>query len=245
MGIQCERPMECMNEQELGRDVLVPYENLNRHPDNFFTILKDPSKKILFRKQSPENSDNHDKYFNTEGDSVPSDDFSRYIFDHINEIRQNPQYFIQDIEEGKKKITQDNMGRLIFRSNLKVALFQGEEAFDEAIEVLRNTEPMQPLIYKSTLNIPIPSDAECIKDRHYLKEQVGIMNQNKLNVKSFWRDLIKDPEISFLLMIVDDSGNKAGMKRADILDPNMKYMGICSDFVRGKFVCYMTFSEGN
>ena len=41
-------------------------------------------------------------------------------------------------------------------------------------------------------------------------------------------------------MIVDDNGDKSGMRRKDLLDPNMKYIGINSIDLKGKFVCYIT-----
>ena len=63
-----------------------------------------------------------------------------------------------------------------------------------------------------------------------------------INIKSYWRDIIKDPEISFLLMIVDDHGSRRGRKRKDILNPKMKYIGISSTEINGNFVCYLTLS---
>ena len=70
------------------------------------------------------------------------------------------------------------------------------------------------------------------------------MINNGINIKSYWRDVIKDPEISFLLMIVDDNGVKSGKKRKDILNSSMKYIGISSVEINGKFVCYITLSSG-
>ena len=43
-------------------------------------------------------------------------------------------------------------------------------------------------------------------------------------------------------MIVDDNGIKSGMRRKDLLDPNMKYIGISSVEIKKKFVCYITLS---
>ena len=44
-------------------------------------------------------------------------------------------------------------------------------------------------------------------------------------------------------MIVDDTGNKSGLKRKDILDPNMKYIGISSVMIGKRFSCYMTLGD--
>ena len=62
-------------------------------------------------------------------------------------------------------------------------------------------------------------------------------------IKSYWRDVINDPEISFLLMIVDDNGVKSGMRRKDLLNPRMKFIGISSVEIKKNFVCYITLSS--
>ena len=69
------------------------------------------------------------------------------------------------------------------------------------------------------------------------------MLNNGISVKSYWRDIIKDPEISFLMMMVDDNGIKSGMGREDLMDPKMKYIGISSIEINGSFVCYITLSS--
>ena len=66
--------------------------------------------------------------------------------------------------------------------------------------------------------------------------------KNGFNVKSYWRDFINDPEICFLLMIVDDNGKKKGLRRNDILNPNMKYIGISSVQINDDYVNYFVLS---
>ena len=172
----------------------------------------------------------------------PEDNFSLYIFEHINLLRQNPESFINLIEDSKKKITYDKK-RLVYKSNVKVALSKGEPAFDDAISVLKNTVPMNKLIYNPNMNIPLPISEEEIKDKNYLKNNVKLLLSNNVKIRTYWRDIINDPETSFILMIVDDSGNKAGNKRKDLLNPDMKYIGICSTMIGKNFVCYLCFSE--
>ena len=173
----------------------------------------------------------------------PEDNFSLYIFEHINLLRQNPESFINLIEDSKKKITYDKKKRLVYKSNVKVALSKGEPAFDDAISVLKNTDPMNKLIYNPNMNIPLPISEEEIKDKNYLKNNVKLLLSNNVKIRTYWRDIINDPETSFILMIVDDSGNKAGNKRKDLLNPDMKYIGICSTMIGKNFVCYLCFSE--
>ena len=173
----------------------------------------------------------------------PEDNFSLYIFEHINLLRENPKSFINLIEDSKKKITYDKKKRLVYKSNVKVALSKGEPAFDDAISVLKNTDPMNKLIYNPNMNIPLPISEEEIKDKNYLKNNVKLLLSNNVKIRTYWRDIINDPETSFILMIVDDSGNKAGNKRKDLLNPDMKYIGICSTMIGKNFVCYLCFSE--
>ena len=69
------------------------------------------------------NNQNQQFLFNTSIDE-PSDDFSKYIFDGINNIRENPQSFIQKIEKSKKNIMYDKNGICVYKSSVKVALSQ-------------------------------------------------------------------------------------------------------------------------
>ena len=172
----------------------------------------------------------------------PEDEFSKYIFEKINEVRKNPKNFIPIIEESKKNITTDKNGRLIYKSKVKVALSKGLPIFKEAISFLQETEPMNQLIYEPKITIPVPDNEDDIKNKSYLKEKVEEINNN-YNIKTYWRDIIHDPETSFILMIVDDTEKKSGLKRKDILNPEFKYIGINSVQIEKSFVCYMTFSD--
>ena len=69
------------------------------------------------------------------------------------------------------------------------------------------------------------------------------MTKNEIKIKSFWRELIKDPEECFLLMIIDDSGNNCGFKRKDLLDPKIKSIGINSITIGKYFSCYIQLSK--
>ena len=175
--------------------------------------------------------------------SIPSDNYSKYLLEQINKIRTDPQSFIGVIEDAKANIKKDRFGRLIYDGKIKIALAKGESAFNEAIAFLQNCESMEPLEYVSDLTVIPPRNEEEIKDKEDLNKKVEEMINEGITIKSFWRDVIKNPEISFLLMIVDDSGIKSGMKRKDLLDPNMKYIGVSSVEINRKFVCYLTLSS--
>ena len=181
---------------------------------------------------------------NEEEELLPNDDFSKYIFNHINLIRENPKQYIS-INEEKKNIQYDKNNRLIYKSKVKVALTKGEIIFNEAIHFLEEISPMKKLKFKPEITIKIPNTIEEIKDKTYMKIKVRelLNNNNNININSYWRDNIKDPETSFILMIVDDNQKKSGMKRKDILNPDYKYIGISSVMIDKNFACYITLSN--
>lgn len=174
----------------------------------------------------------------------PEDQFSKYIFYQINKLREDPKSFIDMILNAKKKVTTDNKtGIKIYKSGVKVAINTGEEAFDNAAEILAQTPPMSKLIYNSDITVKIPDNEEDVKSKEYLKDAVSEMINNGALIKSFWKDVVKDAESCFILMIVDDSGNRAGNKRNDILNPENKYIGISSVKIGKSFACYFTLSN--
>ena len=181
--------------------------------------------------------------FNSELSLEPNDNYSKYLFDQINKIRADPQSFIGIIDDSKANIVKNKNGLFAYGGKVKIALHEGESAFDEAIEDLQNTEPMGKLEFCPLITAQLPRNEKEIKDKNYLKTQVKEMTDGGINVKCYWRDLIKDPETSFLLMIVDDNGSRKGRKRRDILNPKIKYIGISSVEISNKFACYVTLSS--
>ena len=173
----------------------------------------------------------------------PIDEFSQYIFTYINKIRENPQSFIDDIEKAKFYIEYNSSNKLIYKKNIKVALSQGLPAFEETISILKIVKPMNKLIFEPKLMVKLPQSEEELLDKNFFKLEIKKMKEKGIPIKSYWRDIIKEPETSFLMMIVDDTGIKAGLKRKDILDPNMKYIGICSRTIGKYFICFVTFSD--
>ena len=173
----------------------------------------------------------------------PIDEFSQYIFTYINKIRENPQSFIDNIEKAKFYIEYNKSNKLIYKKNIKVALSQGLPAFEETISILKIVKPMNKLIFEPKLMVKLPQSEEELLDKNFFKLEIKKMKEKGIPIKSYWRDIIKEPETSFLMMIVDDTGIKAGLKRKDILDPNMKYIGICSRTIGKYFICFVTFSD--
>ena len=177
-------------------------------------------------------------------DSIPKDNFSKYLLEQINKIRADPQSFIGVIEDAKDNIKKSKNGNFYYNGNkIKVALVEGESAFNEAIEFLKSCKPMEPLVFSKNLIPPIPQNKEELQSKSYLRKSIDKMMCDGIRVNSYWRDIINDAEICFLLMIVDDNGDKKGMRRNDILSPNMKEIGISSVEINGSSVNYFVLSS--
>lgn len=176
--------------------------------------------------------------------SKPEDNYSKYFLAQINKIRSDPQSYVGIIEDSKYNIIKDRYGRIMYNGKVKVKLIFGEPAFDDAIEFLNKAKPMNKLEFSPIITPQLPKNEEEMKDKNDLRKKISNMAQNGISIKSYWKDFIKDPETSFLLMIVDDIGIKGGMRRKDLLDPKMKYIGISSTLINGHFICYVALSSG-
>lgn len=229
-------------------------KKLNYKVIDKFYITTEFGRESLF-SNSEENPDkekntnqNHMDFFKISNDnniSFPTDNYSKYIFTQINKIRTDPQSIIGIIEDAKDNIIEDKYGRIIYNRDLKIALTKGQYAFDDTIEFLQKQKPMKALEFKPIITITPPSKERDIEDKTYLRKEVRKMMKNGIRIKSYWRDVIRDPEISFMLMIADDNGAKSGKRRNDILDPNMKYIGISSVEINDSFACYIVLSTGD
>ena len=220
---------------------------LSKHNEIFQTISdknvtinydENTSKKNTIDHYQPEEDDSLEE--NIIDKSVPSDEFSKYIFTQINLLRENPSSFINLIQGSESNIQRDKKNRLIYKTKLKVALDKGIKAFEEAKLILSNTKPMPKLNFDYDMKLKLPKNEINIKSNNYLKNQILIKGDKGINIKAYWKEIIYDPETCFVLMIVDDNGKKAGFKRRNLLNPEYKYIGISSININNNFICYIT-----
>ena len=191
------------------------------------------------RKSYPEDRKNN-KYKNCINEiNEPNEEFDKFIFDQINILRTNPKSFVQKIEASIKNIGVDKRNNYIYNGSQKILLNNGIYAFENSIKHLNVLRSMNKLNYDPKFNIELPSNEEEINDGKYQNNKINELLKNKIKIKSFWREIIKDPEECFLLMIVDDCGNNCGFKRKDLLDPNMTSIGISSIKLGKYFACYI------
>ena len=173
------------------------------------------------------------------------------IIEIINSIRQDPVSYADVILDSMRNIVEDNnkedytKNKIIYKKKVKVALSKGRPAFLEAAEQLRNLEPLPPLEFVPEICIPLPENEIEMKDSNFLKNKVLELKNEGINIDIFYKDLVKIPEVSALLMIVDDSGKNSGKKRMTLLDKDIKYIGVNSTFIGKTFIAYLSFAKSN
>ena len=198
-------------------------------------------------EQENEEKDNYNEEKNLDDKNRKYSNYPQKMLELINKIRENPVSYADIIEDSILNILEDqneedeNKPKIIYKKKVKVALTKGEPAFREVAEKLRNLSSLPPLEFKSDICVPLPDTEEEIRNPSYLKERVNALRKSE-KIDVFFKDLIKIPEVSALLMIVDDSAKNPGKKRQAVLNKNFKYIGISSKFVGKTFIAYFTFS---
>ena len=201
-------------------------------------------------KQTIRNLDYYLKKEQEELNSNKEDDrsyanYSNLVFEKINEIRDNPPKYALDIEDAMENIIetgeQENK-KIMFKKQIKVGLNSGEPAFRDAAKILREIDHLYPFTFKKELCVPIPSSGADLMNPNYLKSKINIIRQNT-SVDAYFKEMVKSPKISALLMMVDDNKENSGKKRDLLLSTQLKYIGISSGFVIGTFVAYFAFSR--
>ena len=198
----------------------------------------------------PYNSDemNQNDNKNNNDPNLKYADYPEKIIELINNIREDPVGYADIIEDSMKYIVEEEDKndpsniRLIFKKKVKVALTKGIPAFQEAADYLRSLTPLPPLEFVQEKCIPLPENEDELKDPTFLREQVRQIREHT-EVDVFFKDLIKIPEISGLLMIVDDTNKNAGKKRLALLNKDIKYIGVTSKFIGKTFIAYFAFSK--
>ena len=212
--------------------------NLNKSENNNQESELSPNIEYLVqRRELSKNS----KYLN----------YPEKIVEIINAIRQDPVSYADVILDSMRNIIEDNnkddfkKNKIIYKKKVKVALTKGKPAFLEAAEQLRNLEPLPPLEFVPEICIPLPENETEMKDSNFLKNKVLELKNDGINIDIFYKDLVKIPEVSALLMIVDDSGKNSGKKRMTLLDKDIKYIGVNSAFIGKTFIAYLSFAKSN
>ena len=257
MGCQClqqkneDQDEDLIKKQNSDQDIKdIESQNNNSEKKEDLTNLKNQGWQVS--DSNVENKENSAKKEQKSSDDNLSknEKYSNYpknMLELINKIRSDPKSYSEIIEDSIQNIIEiqsceENAPKFIYKKKVKVALTRGEPAFTEAAEELKNLKPLPSLELKDEICLSLPEKEEDIKDSSYLREQVKLLRETT-NVDVFFKDLIKIPEVSALLMIVDDSTKSPGKKRQAVLNPEYKFIGISSKFIGKTFVAYFTFSK--
>ena len=159
--------------------------------------------------------------------SHPINDYIKKVFNLINKVRMNPLEFVAVVESAEKLIKEFN-GRKIFDDNrIKVSLNEGKTMFQDCANYLKALQPMDELMFCDDIVLECPKDEKNIKDINYFKQKL-LEKKEKYGIEAYFKDSIRFPEISVLLMLVDDSVKNPRKKRQSILNPKFKFIGISS-----------------
>jgi len=262
-----ENQFNSMNENNEKQILKSKKKVLNENNNNYYIIDNNNEKyqndnfnndenNDLDNKENQINNDNNinSNPLNLDNSKNDSMNYKQTVFDILNQVRENPasyipvikdnfQYIFEETKSGSIDNENNNTKKIIFKKKLKVALFRGLPAFNETINMLQDSQPIDPFIYKKELEVPLPKNKKELNDKTFFKNKINEMKKNGIKIDVFFKDLIKDGEISALLMIVDDSVKNPGIKRQCILNPEYKYIGISNVKIGKQFVAYITFSK--
>ena len=250
MGCQCNNQKEEQNTELFKNDENIDAldDNNNEQKDEIFALSnqEDLDPENLIEAKNENEIDNQLEY-KIEDKNAKYADYPKKMLELINKLRANPSSYADIVLDGIKNIIinqdfDETKPKIIYKNKVKVALYKGEPVFHEAAEILKEMQPLPPLEFKEDICVPLPETEEELNNHAYLKKQINIIQENN-NIDIFFKDLIKLPEVSTLLMIVDDSEKNPGKKRNALLNKEFKYIGISNKFIGKKFVAYFTFSK--
>ena len=165
------------------------------------------------------------------------------MLEQINKIRSNPRSYISKLKKAEDCLQQDKNGNVYYPGKLKVVLYRGKQTFEDIISSLDKMKSMKPLIYKKDLCIKISNNKLDFNNGTYLKRKVNELINSGVKIKTFWKDNINDPDFNLLLMIINDNPLRKVVKIKDVLNPELKYIGINSGMLDQYFVCYIVLSD--
>ena len=236
---------QCYNnkeEKETEINTIETEAHKNSEPEILNTFNPDEYENLILNEKNEKKGEITDLDSNIyEDEKEQYDAFSTRALGIINQIRKDPKSYSKTILDNMQYITVEN-GKNIFKKKVKVLLNKGEEAFTNAAKELSQLNPMNELIMKPEIIIPLPESEDQINNNFLFRNKANIIRKT-YNINIYFKNEIKNPEIAVLLMIVDDTENSPGKKRNAILNPQFRKIGIKSKFISNKFISYFSFSK--
>lgn len=163
--------------------------------------------------------------------------FTSSYVNYLNEFRKNPKSYVEKINshlafviENTDPKTKDKCPFIYEnRGVVKVALQKGKDAFLKAIELISNLAPLPEIELAEELKLSFGSDPKMWADVKTLNEQFKTKSaelKDKYESFKLHHDTgIANPEVAFILQLVDDSPFKS-KRQQNICDPKAKYLGL-------------------
>lgn len=222
--ITLDREMEREKRRQLGLDS-IKNEHILEEPSNKKAKIDSDLFDTLQKRNSVESSN----------EDLPTF-LSSTLLNEINQIRTNPQSYIEKIDKYMNLVETDKSGTSYINiNNNKIMLQQGKEAFQEAKSALLNAKPINKMQKKKELCIPFPNENIAKSDNmDYLKEEFEKIKHNvgdKYKDLSFFCDKnISNTEFVTVLNFVDmNDENKS--KRNCVLNEDYNVIGITTGVI--------------
>ena len=159
--------------------------------------------------------------------------FGEKMLTEFNLARTNPAAYadklenlIKFIKPNKDKKNQNREGYtyvLEYSNKKNIGLSTGEKSFRKAIDLLRNLDPVDSLEWEDEIFIDIQTE-HLSNIENVIKEKTNKMKE-KFPMLKMHMDMIRDPELSAILQIVDDTVFN-GKRRDAILNQNFNFMSL-------------------
>ena len=154
------------------------------------------------------------------------------IFNEQNKLRKNPKTYIQKLEKSLNYYQNNILSK---ENEIPIPTYEGINAVKNAINFLRNQEPVQELIYSKEMSLSCKDLVNDIGPKGLIThEGTEIKNiYNRLEKYCDWDGVIaenldfgfKIPENIIMNLIIDD-GDENRYQRKNLFYPDFKYVGI-------------------
>ena len=76
-----------------------------------------------------------------------------------------------------------------------------------------------------------------------MNDKVNKKKKKGKEINLYFKEFIRIPEVSVLMMIIDDNDKTNGLKRKILLSSKIKYIGISCKFIDNNFIAYFSFNK--
>jgi hypothetical protein len=154
------------------------------------------------------------------------------IFKLQNEIRKDPQSYVEKLENSLKFYQNNILSR---ENEIPIPTYEGVEAVKDAITFLKNQQPVPELAYSKEMSLSCKDLINDIGPKGLVSHE-GIENKNlynRLEKYCDWDGAIaenldfgfKIPENIIMNMVIDD-GDENRYQRKNLFYPDFRYVGI-------------------